>query len=179
MCFINSNLFLFLFMFSFKHRVSFCINYVCLVSKLFPVQSVLELIMKWTLQWLPHSSGPKPSVWFSWYHLWPLPCSFLDVFWCNTHRQGCNKDAYSGKRSCTYITDVRISYKFRICTCRGYYMPARRYEFYLREFNSISHEFAQIKWEGVVFMILVWFLLLCLTHDVFFFFSENICYLSI
>ena len=32
-------------------------------------------------------------------------------------------------------------------TYRGYYMPARGYEFYLRVFNSISHSFAALTGE--------------------------------
>lgn len=35
-------------------------------------------------------AGSKPSVWFSWYHLWSLFSSFLDFLWSNSHRQGCD-----------------------------------------------------------------------------------------
>ena len=61
-----------------------------------PVHDVHEVIYMYVFH---PSTGSKSFVRFSWYHLWSLPCSFLDVFRSHTDWQGCYKDASSGRRA--------------------------------------------------------------------------------
>ena len=68
-----------------------------------PVHNVHELINVF-----PPSTGSKSFVRFSWYHLWSLPCSFLDVFRSHTDWQGCYKDASSGRRA--VVTWIKFNY---------------------------------------------------------------------
>ena len=48
------------------------------------------------------------------------------------------KDTTSFQKGPTAVGYLRVTF----CWYKGYYMPARGYEFYLRVFNSISHEWA-------------------------------------
>ena len=45
----------------------------------------------------------------------------------------------SAQSKCGRMCQMQI-FIYLICIYRGYYMPARGYEFYLRVVNAISHE---------------------------------------